>query len=261
MFFTPHADDIEFGTPFMYIEALRLGYRVIEVVMTNNEFGTHRDEFKGHRLRKIREKELENANQIFEKYTNNKVEIIKLGYIDGHLPLNKDSVQKVVDLIRREKPAIIFTPDFWYTQDYHEDHLNTGRLVYFSLRKLKKSELPGKVFYYYSTQTRYYLKCRWRDFRIVREALSQHRSQFSPLEIKAAIVLYKKLSIFKHLLERRRFSESFREQHYHNNKPTLPPKFEEMSFIKRVIYYILSKITIRGYTKFHNLTPEEIGLR
>ncbi len=27
MFFTPHADDIEFGTPFMYLEALRLGNR------------------------------------------------------------------------------------------------------------------------------------------------------------------------------------------------------------------------------------------
>ena len=50
MFFTPHADDIEFGTPFMYIESLRLGYRIIEVVMTNNEFGSHRDEFKGKRV-------------------------------------------------------------------------------------------------------------------------------------------------------------------------------------------------------------------
>jgi LmbE family N-acetylglucosaminyl deacetylase len=46
VFFTPHADDIELGVPFMYIEALKLGNKVIEVVMTDNEFGTHFDDFK-----------------------------------------------------------------------------------------------------------------------------------------------------------------------------------------------------------------------
>jgi LmbE family N-acetylglucosaminyl deacetylase len=261
IFFTPHADDIELGTPFMYIEALRLGNRVIEVLMTNNEFGTRRDEFKGHRLRKIREKELENANNIFGKYTKNKVEVIRMGYIDGYLPFNKDSFQKVIDLIRREKPAIIFAPDFWYAQDFHVDHLNTGRLVYFSLKRLEKSELPHKVFYYYSTRTRYYLKCQWKDFKIVREALSQHKSQYTPLETKRILVFYNKLSILRHLLERKKFSESFREQKFSGGKPISPLKFKEMSLRKRIIYYTFSKITIWGYKKLHNITPEELGLR
>lgn len=45
LFFTPHADDIELGTPFKYLEALKLGNDVVEVVMTNNEFGTFNYDF------------------------------------------------------------------------------------------------------------------------------------------------------------------------------------------------------------------------
>ncbi|NVM52319.1 MAG: hypothetical protein HWN66_01365 [Candidatus Helarchaeota archaeon] len=34
LLFTPHLDDIELGCPFIYLEALRLGYDVIEVDRT-----------------------------------------------------------------------------------------------------------------------------------------------------------------------------------------------------------------------------------
>jgi hypothetical protein len=53
----------------MYLEALRLGNKVIEVILTNNEFGTQQDEFKGNKLKKrIKEKELDNVNLISESF-------------------------------------------------------------------------------------------------------------------------------------------------------------------------------------------------
>jgi len=260
IFFTPHADDIEIGVPFMYLEALRLGNRVIEVLMTNNEFGTRRDDFKGHRLRKIRAKELDNANRVFEKYAKNRVHVIKMGYIDGHLPLDNDVLQKMIKLIRNEKPTIIFAPDFWYAQDFHPDHINTGRLVYFTLKKLLKSEQPRRTFYYYSTKTRNYIKCKWKDFKIVKEVLSQHKSQYSPLENKLFTTFYKKLSILRHFFETKKFSESFREQEFNNGFPVAPEEFEKMRMRARIIYFAFSKVTIWGYKKLHNLTPQELGL-
>ncbi|MBD3214835.1 MAG: hypothetical protein GF311_19645 [Candidatus Lokiarchaeota archaeon] len=152
LFFTPHADDIELGVPFTYLESLMLQNEVIEVVMTNNEYGTINDEYKGQRLKNIRDFELRNANKVFEFYSQNRVNVIKMGYIDGHLPLNRDSLIRVSSLIRKEKPNIIFAPDPWFAQDYHADHLNTGRLVYFSFKKLGIILPPIRVFYRFSSR-------------------------------------------------------------------------------------------------------------
>jgi len=261
MFFTPHADDIELGCPFVYLETLRLGYNVIEVVMTDNQYGTIEDDFKGTRLKKLREKELDNANAVFAKVTGNQVKVIRMGYIDGHLPLNKDSLNRTLDLIKKESPDLIFTCDPWYAQDFHADHLNTGRLIYYALFRLTKKELPTNVFYYYSYKSGFYIKCRWKDFAAIKEALFQHKSQYSPLAVQMIITLYNKLSLIRHLLERREISESFREQKIEHGKPVKPPKFKEMSFRKRLIYYLFSNVTIWGYTKFYNVSPEGLGLK
>ncbi|TXT66255.1 MAG: hypothetical protein BAJALOKI3v1_40065 [Promethearchaeota archaeon] len=260
MFFTPHADDIELGIPFMYLESLRLGNKVIEVVMTNNAYGTEYDKLKGKRLEQIRIKELDEANRVFEKESGNKVKVIRMDYIDGHLPLNTDSLNKVMNLIKKLKPAIIFAPDPWFAQDFHADHLNTGRLVYFSLKKLKPVSRPKRTFYYYSTKTHFYLKCQWRDFKIVKKSLEKHKSQYSSFQSKLIITFYNKLSILRHLLETKKTSESVREQKSsEDGKLVSPPKFDDMSFRDRVIYYLFSNTTIWGYVKFYNLSPEQLG--
>jgi hypothetical protein len=87
-----------------------------------------------------------------------------MGYVDGHLPINKESIQKFSKLILKEQPTITFAPDFWYAQDFHPDHINTSRLIFFSLKKLQKSKLPKTVFYYYSIKTRFYLIWNWNNF-------------------------------------------------------------------------------------------------
>jgi LmbE family N-acetylglucosaminyl deacetylase len=260
MFFTPHPDDIELGCPFIYLEALRLGNEVIEVLMTNGEYGTTNNDFKGKRLSRIRMVELDKANKAFEKGTNNKVRVVKMGYIDGHLPLNKESVQRVLDLLKNKKPDIVITCDPWYAQDFHEDHLNTGRTVYFALKRLKSAELPKKILYYLSTKTDFYMKCRWKDFEIVKKALAEHKTQYTPLANKFIILMYNKFAILRHLFEKCSISESLREQKIINGTLEPPEQFEKMSFRKRGRYYTYSTVTVWGYTQLIDMSLEELGL-
>lgn len=260
MFVTPHSDDIELGTPFLYLQAIRRGHRVIEVIMTNNEFGTTRDEFKGERLKKIREMELRNANAVYEKGTNNKVETIYMDYIDGTLPLNLESVTRTADLIRQKKPDVIITCDPWYAQDFHADHLNTGRCIFFALYHLSESERPKKVIYYYSTSTDFYVNCDWLDFQVAENALIEHKSQYSPLSVKLIMCLYNRLSIFRHLLETGVISESFRLQKFKDGKPMMPEKFSEMNIYKRIINYMFGNVTIWGSMNLINKTWRDLGL-
>jgi LmbE family N-acetylglucosaminyl deacetylase len=233
----------------------------VEVLMTNGEYGTTNNEFKGKRLSRIRMKEIDNANSVFERGNNIKVRVVKMGYIDGYLPVNRESLERVIELLRKEKPDIIFTCDPWFAQDYHEDHLNTGRLVYFALKRLKKSELPKRVYYYLSNKTRFYIKCRWKDFKIVEEALLKHQTQVTPFYAKFMLLFYNKLSIFRHLLERRSFSESFREQEFKDGVPVSPPRFEEMPFRTRWVYYMWSSVTIWGYMQLVDMSLEELNLK
>jgi LmbE family N-acetylglucosaminyl deacetylase len=256
LFFTPHPDDIEIGCPFMYYQALARKHNVVEIVMTNGEFGTLRDAFKGSRLAKIRAKELTKANRIFEKYAKHEIKVVRMGYVDGYLPFKKSALQRVQTLLLREEPTLIFAPDPVFPQDYHPDHVNTGKLVLYSLFNLKLSKRP-LVLFYYSVKADFYLKCHWRDFNIIEAALNEHRSQCSPLAVKLMVTFYKKLSIFRHLLKKGTCSESYRKQKYKNGRPYIP---RILSFRERLIYYIYSNFTLKGVQHLHDLTPEDVGL-
>ncbi len=153
LFFAPHPDDVEFGCSFYYMALLEEDFRVIQVVMTDGAFGTLNPDFKGKRLAKIRAKELDDATKVFENATKNHIEVIRLGYTDGYLPFNAATRDKIAALIEKINPDKIFAPDPWYSQDYHPDHINTGRLVWFALKKLSsklKVPIPLILFYSYA---------------------------------------------------------------------------------------------------------------
>lgn len=73
---------------------------------------------------------------------------------DGNIELNKINREKIIRVIRKYKPEIIFAP---YPYDRHPDHINAGNLIresvfYSGLNKIKINNLeafrPKKVFYY-----------------------------------------------------------------------------------------------------------------
>ncbi len=82
---------------------------------------------------------------------------------DGNILVNKENVDKVVRLIRKYKPKIIFAP---YFNDRHPDHIDTSKIVKKAMftsgltkvvtkleGKEQKSYRPDKLFYYMQTYT------------------------------------------------------------------------------------------------------------
>ncbi|MHA1150862.1 MAG: PIG-L deacetylase family protein [Promethearchaeota archaeon] len=210
MFFVPHPDDLEFGASLICIEALKKGFDVVEVLVTGGEYGTDKIEFRGKRLQRIRAYELSQTLKVYEKYTHNKLRLIKLGLIDGYSSLKKENIDKIVNLIKSEQPDLIFAPDPFYPVDFHRDHINTGRLPYIALRVLKKSEYPKRFYFYYSYKANTRLRCHFNNIKISYKAMLEHRSQVPPSRCKLYYG-FQKLRLLISFLKTGRFSTKFRE--------------------------------------------------
>jgi LmbE family N-acetylglucosaminyl deacetylase len=256
MIFSPHIDDKEFGLPFFYINMLKLGFNVIEVIMTNGELGTHELEFKGKRLKKIRIHELEKSIEVFTYSTKNQTHVIRMNYLDGHLPLNKDVVTNVLRIIREKSPDLIFAPDPWYILDHHSDHLNTGTVVFLALKQIEASFLPKKVFYYYTFSSDHFFQVHWKNKEIIFEAYDQFKSQVSPLQKKFLKFIYLYL-YFRRYFKSGDFTENFREQPIIKNKVEYPKK---LKLLQKFKYHFYRSLTFPKAMQFQTLTPKEIGL-
>jgi LmbE family N-acetylglucosaminyl deacetylase len=256
VFFSPHPDDCEFGTPFAFISLLEQGYRVIEVLMTDGSFGTPDPRFKGKRLIRIRKKELENAIEVLQDSSHRTVELIRLDYTDGYLPLNKKTIHKISDIIQKLKPSIIFAPDPWYSKDYHPDHINTGRLAFFALKRLS---IPIPLYYYYSCNPDRFVSVNPNNFKIFIQALSQHKSQVGPLVVKILKAAYL-IIIGINSIRFKKIGVGYRLQEYDSTKtPKFPAKFES-NFWQRIKYYIFHFPALKASEMLHNVSPADIGL-
>lgn len=258
MFFVPHPDDLEFGAALVCIEALKAGMEVIEVLMTNGEYGTKQADFKGKRLRKIRSHELDNTAKVYETQTGNPLRIIKMDFIDGHLLLNKQSLKKVVDLIKTEKPDIIFAPDPFYPMDFHTDHINTGRLPFFALKFLSNDEYPKRFFFFYSFKKNKAIKCGLKNNKIAYLAMSQHRSQVAPFTAKL-FYGYNKLLFLIKILRHRGFARRYRELNLLSDLDSQNTINTPKDWFK----YVFFRKWITGLpmsSEDYHPSPEELGL-
>jgi LmbE family N-acetylglucosaminyl deacetylase len=256
LIFSPHIDDVEFGMPFFYVRALSLGFNVVEIVMTNSEYGTHEIEFKGIRLKRIRIHELKKSINLFSNCTENQTHLNLVNYIDGHLPINRKVVDQVSNLIQKGRPDIIFAPDPWYIIDHHPDHLNTGRLVYLALKKLEKRYLPKRLYYFYTFNSDTFFRVHWKDRKIIYEAYSCFPSQVSPLQRKYLKLIYWYL-YYRRFFKSGFFTENFREQPIINTRMEYPKK---LNLLQRFKYHFYRIMTLPKVQQFHNLTPKEIKL-
>ena len=258
MFFIPHPDDLEFGAALVCIEALKAGMEVIEVMMTGGEYGTKQEGFKGKRLRKIRSHELDNTAKVYGQRTGNPLRIIRMGFIDGHLPLNKQALNKVVDLIKKEKPDIIFAPDPFYPMDFHPDHINTGRLPFFALKHLEKEQRPKRFFFFYSFKKNRAIKCGFKNIKIAHLAMLQHRSQVTPFGAKI-FYGYSNLLFLIKILRHRGFARRYRELYLNIDLNSQ----SKIKTIKDRIKYVFFRKWISGLpmsSEDYHPNPEELGL-
>ncbi len=148
--FGAHPDDAELAMGGTIAKLTSNNIKVGLVDLTQGELGT-----RGNLITRF--SEAENAASVlcvsFRK--NLKME-------DGNIQLSRDNLFRVVSIIRKHKPKIIFAP---YFKDRHPDHINASHLVkeamfYSGLSKLKidggetaEAYRPSKLFYFMQTYT------------------------------------------------------------------------------------------------------------
>lgn len=126
MFIFAHPDDIEFGCAGTAAEWAKAGSRVIYVVITDGNVGSHEDGMTAERLAELRRAEQTAASQVAG------AECLFLGYHDGFLQPTLELRKELVRLIRQYKPNAVVCGDptnYFPSDSYinHPDHRAAGQ--------------------------------------------------------------------------------------------------------------------------------------
>jgi len=112
--FSAHPDDIELAAAGTLIKLIKQGYKVGIVDMTRGEMGS-----RGNR--EIRQKEAEEAARLMGASIR-----VCLDIPDGNVEVTRDNHMRVIEVLRKYRPRIIFT-HYWMAR--HPDHIATSKLV------------------------------------------------------------------------------------------------------------------------------------
>jgi LmbE family N-acetylglucosaminyl deacetylase len=249
----PHPDDAEFTCAGTCLEAVRLGWDVHELLMTSDEYGTPRPEFKGKRIKHIRMHEMVEAAKAYGTSLDGspKIHLHWFGEIDGYLPFTPAIFQRMKRIIEELKPRIVFGPDSFFTMDYHVDHMHAGWLVYLAIRSMPPQERP-MLLLYHSTSNNFYLPINNLDIQV--RAWSKHQSQTTPLSNK----IVGKLRVLFYIFRRRKIgavlAEGFRRVTFEAGE----------NIMRRFFHKVLHNLFIRtnkGFPREYYLpSPADLGL-
>lgn len=142
LFFGAHPDDVELTCGGTVLKLVNEGKKVGIIDLTKGELST-----RGNLS--SRKKETEAASKLLGiKFREN------AGLKDGNISIDSNSINVIINLIRKYQPEIIFAP---YPDDRHPDHINSGNLIneafFFSGLKKIKSKFDNhhraKKLYFY----------------------------------------------------------------------------------------------------------------
>ncbi len=149
--FAAHPDDAELAMGGTIARFANEGFSVGIVDLTRGEMGTRGSA-------DTRQKEALEAAKILKTSIRENLLIP-----DGDIEITNGNIRKVVMLMRKYKPKIVFAP---YFSDRHPDHINASKLIkramfVSGLEKIKTTESeiaqrayrPAKLFYYMQTYT------------------------------------------------------------------------------------------------------------
>lgn len=149
--FAAHPDDAELSMGGTIAKLTNDGKKVGIIDLTRGEMGS-----RGNA--DIRQREAFKAAIILKTSIRENLLIT-----DGNIELSNENIRKIVILIRKYKPKIIFAP---YINDRHPDHIRTSKLIknamfVSGLSKVRTSEReiaqsayrPDKIYYYMQTYT------------------------------------------------------------------------------------------------------------
>ena len=179
-----HPDDIEFGCSGTIYKFIKKGYKAILVVVTNGESGFKQEHKPKFQRVNIREKEQKKAASILGIE-----EVIFLHEKDGFLKNTPKLRKKLVSIIKKYKPSIIFTfdpgnKDFSSLNLHHTDHREVGEAVFDAAFAAKNKYLfPGKPhkidsIYFFGSNKVNHKENITKFMDVKMKALAQHKSQF-----------------------------------------------------------------------------------
>jgi bacillithiol biosynthesis deacetylase BshB1 len=142
LFFGTHPDDVELICGGTVYKLVKYGKQVGIIDLTQGELST-----RGNVT--TRKKETDCASKVLGISVR---ENLKLR--DGNITNDENSRKKIISVLRKYQPQIVFAP---YPFERHPDHVNAGNLIkdsifYSGLEKIKtgnaKPFRPSKVYYY-----------------------------------------------------------------------------------------------------------------
>jgi LmbE family N-acetylglucosaminyl deacetylase len=183
-----HPDDIEFSCTGTMMKMMKDGYEIYYVVATNGESGFKTGtKPKKERIRIRHREQINAAKKLGVK------KVFFLDYKDGFLHNSDDLRKKLVGVIKRFKPTIIFTFDpannaFENINLNHRDHRNIGLAVFDAVFAAKNKYMyPGEphrvnvLYFFGSSKPNCFVNItKYLNRKI--EILRQHRSQFSDFD-------------------------------------------------------------------------------
>lgn len=144
MFIGSHPDDIELNCGGTVLKLAESGKNVGIIDLTEGELST-----RGNRRSRVMETLAASKLMGISFRENLKIR-------DGNIELNKINREKIIRVLRKYKPGIVFAP---YPNDRHPDHIYAGNLIresvfYSGLMKIRTGNLkayrPGKLYFYRS---------------------------------------------------------------------------------------------------------------
>lgn len=142
LFFGAHPDDVELNCGGTVIKLAESGFKTGIADITQGELST-----RGNL--KLRKEETRKATELLGIHVRE-----NLGIRDGNIENNETNRIKVISVLRKYKPKLVFIP---FHHDRHPDHINASRLIsdscfYSGLVKIKTGNLaphkPDRIFYY-----------------------------------------------------------------------------------------------------------------
>lgn len=172
--FGAHPDDVELGCGGTLYKLAQQGYSTGIIDITEGEMGTRGTVEE-------RNRESAEAAGILQAKVR-----LNLKIPDAHIAQSEENRLKVIEVIRRFRPALIFAP---YPSDRHPDHIHTSQLVteaafYAGVKKIGPASPPAyrpkRVIYYPMTYefTPSFVVDISEQFSTKIEAIRAYRSQF-----------------------------------------------------------------------------------
>jgi LmbE family N-acetylglucosaminyl deacetylase len=207
LFICAHPDDLEFSCANL-IQYLTSRCKNVEILcLTKGEFGIHDDEWIGPRLARIRVRELEKAAQI------NGISSEHIHYadmIDGFVKFTKENILILKKWLHHLQPDIIFASEPYFAYYWQVDHINCGKLAYYTFSKYFDRFIPQirSLFFYNTVNPNFYWP--FNDSTKGKSSLQAHKSQWWFLKWIMLFYSLDKINTYPRTLGNWKYIEKYR---------------------------------------------------